>query len=178
MARKGFSRRSVRRTKDYIWATTVVDQLVLDDEALSISTLLNPADWEASTTGFDRGTLVAIRGWLHTSQIAAGSAADQTLVASYIIKNAATASSAFTPLNAASYDSADVLWCGGALIQGSTLAGDKGRYQLTDGQIHVKSKRKIDSSENIQLVSAMEISAAAAPTYAITGILRVLVQRL
>jgi len=175
MARRQF-RRSVRRTKDYIWATTRVDQLILDDEQLNFTTLLSPSDWEASTTGFDRGTLVAIRGWLCGKQTANGTTAEGTMVASFIHKNSAAAASAFTPLNAASYDSSDILWCNGFVVIGST-ANDSSRYDMAAQQIHIKAKRKIDSSETIQLVSAMDIDTAAAPTYTLSGILRVLVQR-
>jgi len=168
-------RRTFRRGKrDFIWCTSRIDQSIIDDEGLSISTLVSPSDWEASTTGFDRGTLVAIRGWLFAHQGAVATAADQTMVAMYIAKNNSSAASAFSPLLASAYDSTDILWCAGALLQ-SSLSGD--RSTLSHGiQLDVKSKRKISSSDVIQLVTAMDIDTAA-PTYFVSGIVRCLVQR-
>jgi len=170
--------RSVRRfsrgKRDYIWCTSRIDQAIIDDEGLSISTLVSPSDWEASTTGFDRGTLVAIRGWLATSQAANGTTADQTMVAMYIAKNNSAAASAFSPLLASAYDSTDILWCSGTLIQ-STAAGERGRLDTTL-QLDIKAKRKISSSDVIQLVTAMDVDTVS-PTFFVSGIVRCLVQR-
>jgi len=176
MSRRGSRsfRRFSRGKRDYIWCTTRVDQTIADDELLSITTLVSPSDWEASTTGFDRGTIVAIRGWLNIAQMASATNADQSTVMSYIAKNSSAASTAFTPLTAASYDSTDVMWCTGTVLAAS-VAGDRARLDTTV-QLDVRTKRKIDSSEVLQIVSAMDIDTAS-PTAAICGIVRVLVQR-
>jgi len=171
--------RSVRRFsrggKDYIWCTTRVDQVVLDDELVSISTLLSPSDWEASTTGFDRGTLVSIRGWLSTQQGAAGTTNDATLMAMYVVKNSSAAASTFSPLLASSYDNSDVLWSSGLMVTGTPIR-DNSRMAISTQQIDIKSKRKVSSGDVIQLVSAMDIDTAS-PTMFVGGFLRCLVQR-
>jgi len=167
-------RRFSRGKRDYIWCTTRVDQVVLDDENLSIATLAAPSDWVASSTGFDRGTIVAIRGWLQVLQLASATNGDGTCVAMYIAKNASTASSAFSPLTAASYDVTDVMWCAGTALAAS-VAGDRARLDTTI-QLDVRVKRKIDASEVLQLVTAMDIDTAS-PTAQVSGIVRTLVQR-
>jgi len=178
MAFRG-SKRSFRRfrsgKRDYIWTTTRVEQTIADDALVSITNLVAPSDWEASTTGFDRGTLLGIRGWLATLQSAAATTADQTMVASFIIKNSSAASTAFSPLAAASYDSSDVLWCGGQLLQ-SSAASDRARYDMAQQQVFVKSKRKLTSADTIDFVTAMDVDTVS-PTYFISGILRCLIQR-
>jgi len=173
--RRTFSVRGARKKRDLIWCTSRIDQVVLDDGLLSISTILSPAEWEASTTGFDRGTLLAVRGWLNAIQGAAGTFASQTMMAMYIVKNSSAAATAFSPLNAASYDSSDVLWTWGTQVQ-SAVSNDKGRLTYTLG-IDVRAKRKVTSGDVIQLVTAMDIDAAGAPTYNVSGILRCLVDR-
>jgi len=170
------SRRFSRGKKDYIWCTTRVDQPVLDDETLFITTLVSPSDWVASSTGFERGTIVAIRGWLCVSQLASGTNADGTILAMYIAKNASTAASAFSPLSAASYDTTDIMWCDGASMLAS-VAGDRSHPESATRQLDVRAKRKIDSSEVLQLVSAMDIDTAS-PTAQVSGIVRTLIQRL
>jgi len=169
------SRRFSRGKKDYIWATTRVDQPVLDDETLFITTLVAPSDWVASSTGFERATIVAIRGWLCVSQLASGTNNDGTILAMYIAKNASTAASAFSPLAASSYDTTDVMWCDGASMLAS-VAGDRSHPESVTRQLNVKAKRKIDSSEVLQLVSAMDIDTAS-PTALVSGIVRVLIER-
>ena len=178
MKRRAFARSGARgaRKRDLIWCTTRIDQLILDDALLSSTTILSPAEWEASTTGFDRGTVLRIVGWLNAVQGAVGTFASQTMLAMYIIKNSSAATSAFSPLNAASYDSSDVLWSWGELVQSGTLQADKGRLTYTL-PIDIKSKRKISSADVLQLVTAMDVDAAGAPTYALSGMLRVLVDR-
>jgi len=163
-----------RGKRDYVWVTTRVDQVILDDEALSAATLVSPSDWIASSTGFDRGTIVAVRGWLSFAQTVAATGADNTCVMSYIAKNSTTSASAFSPLTATSYDNTDIMWCMGSLLQAS-LSGDRARWDSTY-ELNIKAKRKIDSSEVLQLITAMDTDTAS-PTAALSGIVRTLIQR-
>jgi len=164
-------RRSVRRNKDLIWVTTLIQAGLLEaPTGLDLTALIIPGDWSLSA-GFDRATLMSIRGSLAVAQSASGTGADAPGIwLAIYVTDSAVASGAFDPGNAADYALFDVLYTDSAAGIGTVSAASQ-----RGEQINVKTRRKINSGHDVRL--AYNIPAdTATPRWTVFGMLRVLLK--
>jgi len=165
-------RRGAKRSKDLIWVTTIVQAATLETASagVDIAQLVIPGDWSLSA-GFDRATLMGIRGWLGTTQSATGTAAEApgAWYAIYLCEQLTPAGS-MDPQNAVDYANFDVLWTHGFTGVGSLTAGG-----FMGQQIEVKARRKITSATEIRMAISVPADTAT-PRFNTTGVLRCLLK--
>jgi len=171
--RRGNWRRAATRVKkDYVWKTSSIALTGTGAGAAQYTTILTPADWQVGSTGFERATVLAIRGWLYFTNVVLGSNFPGSYAAIY--KGSVTEAPSFDPRAIATYDAYDILRVFGA--PGARAAVTTASDEVPHVQhVDIKSKRKVDSSENL-LFAFGTAGSAAASTNAI-GVLRVLVER-
>ena len=169
MAAKARFRRSVKRSRDLIWITTIVQASVLESTPTDVALLVIPADW-VSNTGFDRATLLGMRGWFVAYQATAGTSADATggYGAIYMCDEGVTANS-MDPSTAGEYADFDVLFTFGCAF--ATTAGAPIRPE----QLEVKARRKMTSASSIRMAVAVDADTAA-PRMNVNGVIRSLIQ--
>jgi len=170
VAGRRFARRAVRKSRDLIWITTVIQAATLETAGLDIADLVIPADWSLSA-GFDRATLMSIRGWLALSQTATGTAAEApgAYLAIYLAEQL-TPANQMDPTNAVDYANFDVIYTDGMAGVGTvSAAGMRGM------QIDVRSRRKLTSASEIRLAIAVPVDTAT-PRFNTTGVLRCLLK--
>lgn len=166
-------RRSVRRGrrngKNLTWITVVVKASLLENTPTQIAQLVIPSDWSL-VTGFDRATLVRIRGWLSIGQVTVGTSADATAAYAAIALQDGSSADVMNPSVASDYDDYDVLWTGGC---GVTAGAAAGSYYAAN--IDIKAKRRLTTQEEVSLFTFLDIDTAA-PRVNYNGVLRALVQ--
>jgi len=158
-----------RGPKNNVWSV-----LVLEDVAISTTTIesaiVAPADWSGVTgTGFEKGTLLRIRGWLGFT-LSQTSAAQTTLFGMIYVTDANDV--VHSPALAASYATEDVLWSWGQIWPtGNASALEKNATLSVP--VDVKSMRKIDSSKQVRLALIVSTTSGVL----ISGVLRGLVRK-
>jgi len=163
-------RRFAKRNRDLIWVTTLVQASVLESTPIDAALLVIPGDWSGGNVGFDRATLLGIRGWLNISQVTVGTSADATgCYAAIYLTDASVAANAMDPSDAADYAIFDTLYTDGSAIN-ATSAGP-----ADSKQINIKARRKITSAQSIRLAFALDADTAS-PRANINGVLRSLLQ--
>jgi len=166
-------RRGAKKTHDYCWVTTVIQQAVVDGGLAEID-LVSSGTWEANANNFERATLICIRGWLSTVQHVAATNSDETFLAMGIVKAGLTETLQFDPRLAAEYDINDVMWTWGqAMGEGTTNENPFITHSLP---VNIKVKRKLSSADKITLVVAMSNDTTSV-TAQLNGVLRCLVDR-
>lgn len=167
---------TVRRKRDLLW----VSNSVAISGGWFQTTLLQPSDWQvAATRSFERATLLRIVGWLSFKQVTTVAGANAALYA--MILKMATAEANVDPTIITNYDDKDILWTHGAMFHGSDANTNLDSASMIElavntHRVDVRVKRKVDSSEKIQLEMA-SVSGTSAPGWECTGILRCLVDR-
>jgi len=171
-ARRGGFRRSGRSKKgDLIWVTTIVQASLLESTPTDIGLLVIPSDWSI-TGGFDRATLMGIRGWLATSQTAAATAADASgAYAAIYVTDQAVAANSMDPSSATEYADFDTLWSDGLCLTTTTgTAGPNPAMQLV-----IKTRRKLTSASSVRLAAAVDADTAT-PRVNWNGVIRCLLK--
>lgn len=171
--RKFRSRRvAVRKKRDLVWTTVVVQQILAENA--SSNSFCSPGLWEANANNFDRATLLRIVGWVGIQQNAAATAG--AAVGFAITKEPLTYSAGdFDALITADYDTHDVLWTdGGALGESSTGPNFQTISRIP---IDIRVKRKMDSSEQLLFHGSMTVDATATPEVRVYALLRCLIDR-
>jgi hypothetical protein len=164
-------RRAAKRKGDLIWITTVVSASMLEATALDYGLLVIPTDW-GSQVGFDRCTLMGIRGWVSYSQQAAATAAEATgfYTAVYVTDASVTVNS-MDPSTATEYQDFDTLWTDGmSLTQTTGTAGP-----FLSRQIDIKTRRKLTSASSVRAAGFVD-SDTATPRVNINGVFRSLLK--
>jgi len=163
--------RSVKRKGDLVWITTVVASSQLEATPLDIGLIVIPTDW-GSQVGFDRCTLMGVRGWLAYGQQAAATAGDATgfYVAMYVT-DASVAVNSMDPSTATEYEDFDVIWTDGMCLTQTT--GTAGPFLAR--QLDVKSKRKLTSASSVRLAAFVD-GDTAAPRVNANGVIRALLK--
>jgi len=142
---------------------------LLEGSVLDMVFLVIPADWVA-TTGFDRATLLGMRGWYTFTPAAVGTAAESTAFYSaiYMCDEGVPANS-MDPSVATEYADFDVLYSDGVAVN-ATAIGPQSSHQL-----QVKVKRKLTSASQIRW-SGFLATDTATPRVNANGVIRCLLQ--
>jgi len=168
-------RRSFRRMRrghrDLIWITTLIQASILEATVTDIADLVIPADW-STVAGFDRATLLGVRGWLATQPVAAGTATEAScMFGAMYVTDAGVAANSFNPSDANEYIDFDTIWTFGSTIGGSTTLGADQAYH----EVEVKAKRKLTSAQRISIAAVVPTDTAA-PRINFAGCVRCLLQ--
>jgi len=172
VAARRFNRRaSAAKHGDLVWITTVIAASILEATPLDIGLIVIPSDW-GNQVGFDRATLMGIRGWLSWAQQAAATAADATgaYMAVYMT-DAAVAVNSMDPSTATEYSDFDVIWTDGFSLSQTT--GTAGPFPAR--QLDLKAKRKLTSTSSIRLAASVD-SDTATPRVSFNGVFRALLK--
>lgn len=163
-------RRSSRNGKNLIWVTTLIESSFLEATPLDLADLVIPSDW-AGASGFDRATLMGVRGWLSIAQLAAATAADASgcWVAIYVTGTDIAANS-FNPGAAVDYNDNDTLYTTGVAL---TTATGTGLAYPTE-QINIKARRKLTTALDLRM-AAIASSDTATPRVNVVGCIRSLI---
>jgi len=168
--RRARVRRFAKRNRDLIWITTIVQASVLESTPIDAALLVIPGDWSGGNVGFDRATVLGIRGWLNISQATVGTSADATgAYAAIYLTDAAVATNSMDPSDAAEYAIFDVLYTDGVCINATSAGPAETR------QVNVKARRKITSAQSVRLAFSLDADTAS-PRCNINGVLRTLLQ--
>jgi len=165
-------RRSARKSKDLIWVTTICQAASLETGAsgLDIVDLVIPGDWSLSA-GFDRATLMGIRGWFALAQTASGTSSEApgALYAIYLCEQL-TPANQMDPINAVDYANFDVIYTDGIAGVGTiSAAGMRGH------QLDIKARRKLTSATEIRLAVSIPTDTAT-PRFNAIGVFRCLLK--
>ena len=164
VARRG--RRATRGARDLVWTTVLTIDEDIAANATSTNEISVASDWTASD-GFERATLLAIRGFICVGVKTQGGIEGGWV--GYIAKMSAGETKP-DPLVAATYEDEDILWTGGGLVQIMTTGNGQGHNYNKD--ISVKVKRKID----VNTVITCQIRSVVSPIR-LSLILRALLDR-
>jgi len=170
--RRSFVRRSGKYKGDLVWVTTIISASLLENTPTDIGLLVIPADWTSSGGGFDRATLMAMRGWIGWSQQAAATAGDASGAywAIYVTDQAVAANS-MDPSTATEYSDFDVLFSDGiSLTQTTGTAGPQ-----VSRQLEMRSRRKLTSASSVRIAATVD-SDTAAPRVNFNGVIRSLLK--
>jgi hypothetical protein len=163
-------RRAVRRHRDLIWVTTLIQASILESTPVDIADIVLPADWSAGNTGFDRATLLGIRGWYNILQSTVGTSADATAAfMAFYMTDALVVANPFDPSVAAQYNAVDILWTDGLAIGATAMPAQ------ASTQVNIKAKRKITSQSNVRVALTLD-SDTASPRVNVAGCIRALLQ--
>jgi len=161
--------RSVSRgPKNNIW--TVV---LLDNQAISTSVveanIVEPDDWQPSTSGFERATLLRVRGWLAFTGNQPSLVVSSMFAAIYVTD---ADDSVNSPAAVATYTKEDVLWTWGVQVPAIESGGIEA-VPMTYVAVDIKAMRKIDSARELRLT----LVGSVAFTGTVSGVLRALIRK-
>jgi len=167
--RRNFKRWATK-SKDLIWVTTLIRSSNLEFAGADIAELVIPADWSLSA-GFDRCTLMGIRGWLGVAQTGSGTASEAPGIwgAIYLTDQSNPANS-MDPNNAADYAVFDCLY-----TFGQTGVGTIGGFSTMGEQTIVKARRKLTSADEIRVAVSVPTDTAT-PRFNVCGCMRSLLK--
>ena len=170
-ARRRGARRAIRRKGDLVWITTVIAASILEATPTDIGLLVIPSDW-GNQQGFDRATVMGIRGWLSYAQQAAITAADASgsYLAIYVTDQSVAANS-MDPSTATEYQDFDTLWTDGMCLTQTT--GTAGPFLAR--QLDIKARRRITSASAVKLAMTVD-SDTATPRVNVNGVVRTLLK--
>ena len=146
MARNRSRRAFKRGPKNYVWMTLLIGNVLVADGAIGGNNIVQTSDW-AGDFGFERSTLLTVRGWLSF----AGQGVTALSVFALIAKIGDSEPDAdIGPSLVASYTDNDILWTGGfnAQVESGDGPGAERHYREN---IHIKVKRKMTVGDNIAL---------------------------
>lgn len=169
--RKGRVMRASRKKGDLVWITTVIAASTLEATPVDIGLLVIPSDW-GNQQGFDRATVMGIRGWLGWSQQAAATAADATgcYMAIYVTDQSVAANS-MDPSTATEYQDFDTLWTDGfSLTQTTGTAGP-----FPGRQLDIRARRRITSASAVKLAMLVD-GDTGTPRVNVNGVVRTLLK--
>jgi len=163
--------RSARRKGDLVWITTVIAASLLEATPTDYGLLVIPSDW-GNQQGFDRCTLMGIRGWLHWSQQAAATAADASgFYTAIYVTDQSVAVNSMDASTATEYQDFDTIWTGGMALNLTTGTSSPMSTVFLD----VKSKRKLTSASSVRLAGTVDADTAT-PRVNINGVVRTLLK--
>lgn len=164
-------RRSSRRKGDLVWITTVVAASLLEATPTDYGLLVIPTDW-GNQQGFDRATLMGIRGWLGFSQQAAATAADATgFYTAIYVTDASVAANSMDASTATEYQDFDTIYTDGFSLTQTT--GTAGFTQSR--QLDIKSRRRLTSASSVRIAGTVD-GDTATPRVNINGVIRTLLK--
>ena len=161
------TRRGSSARRNYVWTSVILESVTVTTGVPVKAVIVTPDEWQASTTGFKRATLVCIRGWLSVNPLLSTTDFGVCFMAIVVQEEGA---SLVGPDNVLAYNEGNVLWTAGCAFGANGAALEQAQSVAFD--VDVKAKRRIDSGEVVQLVFVGSI----ANTAQISGVLRGLVQ--
>jgi len=161
--------RSVSRgPKNNIWTVVILD-VVSITTSVTEANIVEPDDWQPSTSGFERATLLRIRGWLCAASIPTDVNAASLMAMIYVCD---ADDSVNSPSAVASYTKEDVLWSYGWSWPGANAASVE-KPSSTTVMVDVKAMRKISSAQEVRL----SVVGSDATTATVSGVLRALIRK-
>jgi len=166
------TRRSAKHVRDQTWAVVLVEQATFDDTPVIENDIVIGADWSA-TTGLERATLIAIRGWLSVTRVPTLTTLRTWYSLMYTTDRETPVLVAGTngPADATGYVE-DILWTYGG-IQDVGTAGAVEMPAIVTIPIHVKAQRRITSETDVRIAFA----SSGTGTFSYSLVLRALVRR-
>jgi len=168
--RSGHTRAARRGPKNNLWTVVVQDEISIGAGGALRSNIVVAADWERSTGGNERATLLTIRGWFAiTSKPNAGVAASGGSIHAYI---GIFDEDETPPLGdlASTYSQEDVIWTDGWTFPGAADVSDP--MQTYKAHVHVKAMRKIRSGQKVSLVIDSGLTTAVQTNGVLRALLR------
>jgi len=140
MARRAsFGRRRSNGSRNLIWSNVLAQNVLIAAGSTDESIICISTDWSAAV-GFERATIIGIRGWLAVQRESAGNGS----VWCAILKQA-IAETTPDPKIIATYNDEDILWTWGTGFESTST-------DQMQTMIDVKVKRKIDVNTKIVLL--------------------------
>ena len=132
--------------KNNVWVPAVLDQSLSAGAVLNLF-LIAGADWDSSTAGLERATLMTVRGYINVNFTWASLAAPRVWMAIVVVHKDVT----FTDLSQPAFYTEDILWTGGAKTVFTTTQSSQ---QQTDHSwdVNVRTKRRITDQQIVGLV--------------------------
>ena len=163
------ARRSVSRgPKNNVWSVILIDEQTVDTSSIE-GDIVNAGDLQAPLSGFQRFTLLRIRGWLSITK----AVANTTSAAIFMVIYTTDADAAVIDTRVAdNYTDEDILWTGGVAF----AANGAGAVEQSPGvqfDIDVKAMRKIDTSRDVRF----SFTSTAVGAIVVSGLLRALVRK-
>jgi len=171
---RGRRRFAVKRSRDLVWITTMVDNSILELAPTDICLVVTAADWSTGNAGFDRCTLLGVRGWLAGQQSAIATAGENTAAyAALYVTDAQVAVNSMDPAIATEYALFDTLWTGGFGLNGSAYT-QAPSFQVWN--LEVKTKRKMSTSQDLRLAANVFGADTGTPRVGWSGCIRALLR--
>jgi len=172
MSRRG-RRYAVKRSKDLVWVTSIIDASLLEVTPTDILDVVLSGDWSLGNAGFDRCTLMAVRGCIAYAQVAAATAAESTgmYMAMYVTSTDVAANS-MDPSVATEYVTNDVIWTDAISMTTNTgtSAAQLGR------QLDIRARRKLTTASRVSLAAVVGGADTGTPRMNFNGIVRALLR--
>lgn len=140
--------------QEHLWTVSKTSDFAVAAATVFETDIVSPSDW-TSRAGFERATLVRVRGWILA--YAAGTVNDTVDLAIYHRDDRLAA---VDPSLAATYTGNDILWTSGGLAA-KVATGD--HSQVVFREVDIRVKRKLVENSSITLVG----HSTAAVTYSI-----------
>lgn len=171
--RKARFRRAVKRSRDLVWVTTIIEASILESTPTDIGQIVVSGDWSNGNVGFDRCTLMAVRGWLSLAQAAAATAAEATGVyMAMYVTDGSVALNSMDPAVATEYVQFDTIWTNGTCMTANT--GNQ-PADVMSRQLDIKARRKLTTASEVRLAASMS-SDTATPRANFNGCIRALLR--
>jgi len=170
-ARRSFRRTRTASGRDLVWITTVVRASVLETTPIDIGEVVVPQDWSNGNVGFDRATLLSVRGQLSAIQVANSTATEiPGFWGAMYLTDDQIAANSMDPSNATEYVQFDTIWtfCGAnPASSGSTPF---------NWLIDIRAKRKLTTQSAIRCAVTVGSDLSANPRVSFVGLFRALLQ--
>ena len=172
MARRARVRRAVKRHKDLVWITSIMDASLLESTPTDILDVVLSGDWSLGNTGFDRCTLIAVRGWMSATQTTASTAGESTAVyGAMYVTNGDVPSNSMDPSVATEFVTNDTIWTYGMGL--GSMTASVGIVQH-NWELQVKAKRKLSTASRVSIAAVVAGADTGTPRVSFNGCVRAL----
>jgi len=161
-------RGKARGPKDQVWTALLLNGVAVDDNPAISRDIVTAADW-AVGGGFERGTILRVRGWLICQPPIA---VPSTLFMTVGLQDKDLVVGFAQPVVAATYIDEDIMWSAGQSVAVTAAANDLWVPPLI---VDIKTMRKITAADDLRLT--MQTTGPAAANWSVSGVLRALVRR-
>ena len=161
--------RSAKRRHDNIWTVVLTEFAGIPAAGQVDYDIVAPTDWERSSAGLERGTLLSVRGYMSMTNRIVSESLGSGSVMGYLAKyDIGETSSAPNVVN--TYAEEDILWTGGRAIPFTNVDTPWNGWHH---EFDVKAMRRITSGDNIRLVLKNLTVNLIYVTMVIRGLVRV-----
>jgi len=154
--------------KNNIWTSVLTEEEVVGTTPIE-NNIVQASDWTPANSGFERGTLLRIRGWL-TVTASPVTAPIANFFAVIYLTDESNGVVDFSLL--ASYQTEDVLWTWGGQFAAGNAAAVEGRDIHREAIIDVKSMRKVTVGQQVRLSVVADTGSAVSMSGLIRGLMR------